>query len=44
MEEYKNFSEEYFNNEKRVYDEDGNLIAVEYENEDGTIYEFPFNL
>ena len=34
MKEYKNVQEEYVNDERRIYDEEGNLIAIEYE--DGT--------
>jgi len=38
MREYENVQEEYINDEKRIYDEDGNLLAIEYE--DGTIEYF----
>ena len=31
MREYKNTQEEYVNDERRIYDEEGNLIAIEYE-------------
>ena len=31
MKEYKNTQEEYVNDERRIYDEEGNLIAIEYE-------------
>lgn len=34
MREYKNVHDEYVNDERRIYDEEGNLIAIEYE--DGT--------
>ena len=34
MKEYNNTQEEYVNDEKRIYDEEGNLLAIEYE--DGT--------
>lgn len=32
MREYENVQEEYVNDEKRIYDEEGNLLAIEYEN------------
>lgn len=38
MKEYKNTQEEYVNDERRIYDEEGNLIAIEYE--DGTMEYF----
>ena len=32
MIEYKDIIEEYVNGEKRIYDENNNLLAIEYEN------------
>lgn len=32
MREYESVQEEYVNDEKRIYDEEGNLLAIEYEN------------
>ncbi len=32
MIEYKDIREEYVNGEKRIYDENNNLLAIEYEN------------
>ena len=32
MIEYEDIREEYVNGEKRVYDENNNLLAIEYEN------------
>lgn len=34
MREYENLQEEYVNDEKRIYDVNGNLLAIE--REDGT--------
>lgn len=31
MREYDNWQDEYFNGERLVYDQDGNLIAIERE-------------
>ena len=38
MREYKDVEEVYVNDEKRIYDEDGMLIAIEYK--DGRIEYF----
>ena len=32
MREYEDIREEYVNGEKRIYDENNNLLAIEYEN------------
>ena len=32
MIEYEDIMEEYINGEKRIYDENNNLLAIEYEN------------
>ena len=32
MIEYEDIREEYINGEKRIYDENNNLLAIEYEN------------
>ena len=32
MIEYDDIREEYINGEKRIYDENNNLLAIEYEN------------